>query len=371
MRQITSLPSYSKLSVILLGVIAFFYILYIGQDILIPLVFATIIAILLNPFVNYLCKIKFNRAIAIFIALTLAILLLGALIYFIVVQAAMFSESLPEFKKNLLVLFNDLVLWISHTFNVSTRIILDWMEDTKGDSLGNGSVVIGQTLGTIGGVFVIIFLLPVYVFMILYYKPLLLEFIYRLFQPKQHVVVVEVLKESKVLIQSYLIGLLLEAALVAILNSVGLLVIGIEYAILIGIIGALLNIIPYIGGVVAVTIPMLIAIATNTPFDAVWVFAVYMVVQFIDNNFFVPTIVARKVKVNALISIIVVLIGGALWGFSGMFLSIPLIAICKVIFDRVELLSPFGFLIGDNQPDLSAEFFDFKTHVNKIKRKMK
>ena len=142
-------------------------------------------------------------------------------------------------------------------------------------------------------------------------------------------------------------------------------------AILIGIIGALLNIIPYIGGLIAITIPMLLAIATDTPFDAVWVFILYMIVQFIDNNFFVPTIVARKVKVNALVSIIVVLIGGAFWGFSGMFLSIPLIAICKVIFDRVELLSPFGFLIGDNQPDLGNEIFDFKSHLKKIKRKIK
>ena len=371
MDKVKSEFSYSKFSIILLGIVAFFYILSVGQDIIVPLVFATIIAILLNPFVNYLCKVKVNRVFAILLALTLAILLLGALTYFIINQATMFSESLPEFKKNLLALFNDMILWISQTFNVSTANINEWINNTKGESMDNSSAVIGQTLGTLGGVFVLIFLLPVYVFMILYYKPLLLEFISKLFHPEQHEVVGEVLLESKSLIQSYLVGLLLEAALVATLNSVGLLIIGIEYAILIGIIGALLNIIPYIGGLIAITIPMLLAIATDTPFDAVWVFALYMVVQFIDNNFFVPTIVARKVKVNALVSIIVVLIGGAFWGFSGMFLSIPLIAICKVVFDRIEKLAPLGFLIGDNQPDLGKNFFDIKTHIKKISSKKK
>jgi predicted PurR-regulated permease PerM len=108
-----------------------------------------------------------------------------------------------------------------------------------------------------------------------------------------------------------------------------LLIIGIDYAILIGIIGALLNIIPYIGGLIAIAIPVLLAIATKNPIDALWVFIAYMIVQFIDNNFFVPKIVASKVKVNALVSIVVVLIGGALWGVPGMFLSIPLTASLK------------------------------------------
>jgi predicted PurR-regulated permease PerM len=83
-------------------------------------------------------------------------------------------------------------------------------------------------------------------------------------------------------------------------------------------------------------------------------------VQFIDNNLIVTKIVASKVKINALISIVVVLIGGALWGVSGMFLSIPITALIKVVFDRIEPLKPFGFLLGDNQPDVTKVIFQFK-----------
>ena len=111
--------------------------------------------------------------------------------------------------------------------------------------------------------------------------------------------------------------MLVEAVLVAILNSVALMILGIPYAILIGVIGALLNVIPYIGGVVAVALPMLLALATKQPIDALYVLIAYLMVQFIDNNLFVPKIVASKVKINALVSIIVVLVGNAALGRAG------------------------------------------------------
>ena len=354
------LPVYSKLAQIVIGLVAFFYVLYIGQDIILPLVFATIIAILLNPLVNWLCKKKFNRVLAIFIALFIAIVVIVGLIYFIGSQMTMFSDSFPQFKEKFTKFSSSTETWISHTFNISKSKIDGWLTQTKGESMNNSTAVITQTLGTISGMLVMIFLLPVYIFMILFYKPLLLDFISQLFKKDQHAVVAEVLLETKTLIQSYLVGLLFEAILVATLNSIGLLIIGIDYAILLGVIGALLNIIPYIGGVIAIALPMLIAFATKTPIDALWVLVVYLVVQFIDNNFFVPKIVASKVKINALISIIVVLIGGALWGVPGMFLSIPITAILKVIFDRIEPLKPFGFLLGDNQPDLGKNIFTYK-----------
>ncbi len=363
-------PLYAKLSMCIIGVFAFFYILYIGQDILVPLIFATIIAILLNPVVNFLCRKGMNKVVAILLVLTVALLFLGALMYFVGSQVSMFSESVPQFKKKIALIFNDMINWVSHKFNVGKPKIAAWVDKTKGEGMDNSSAMIGETLGTIGGVLVLVFLLPVYTFMILFYKPLLLEFIARLFQRDKHKIVAEVLMETKVLIQSYLVGLMLEAALVAALNSAALLIIGIKYAVLIGIIGALLNIIPYIGGVIAIAIPMLLAIATKDPIDALWVFIAYIIVQFIDNNLFVPKIVASKVKINALVSIIVVLIGGALWGFSGMFLSIPLTAIIKVIFDRIEPLTPFGFLLGDNQPEIGKAIFNFKNPIKKAKPKM-
>lgn len=352
-----NLPVYLKIAQILMGIAILFFILYIGQDIIIPLVFAIMIAILLNPVILFLCRIKIPRVIAIILSLVVTMLLIAAVFYFFVTQISLFSESFPLFKQKFISLFNDMERWVSKTFNVSKWKVDAWVTKTRQEGMDNGTVVITSTVSTLSGMLVTFIVMPVYVFMIIYYKPLLLEFFARLFPKNIHGAVVDVLTETKGLIQSYLFGLLVEAVLVAILNSVALLILGIPYAILLGVIGALLNVIPYIGGVVAVALPMLLAVATKQPIDALYVLIAYLIVQFIDNNLFVPKIVASKVKINALVSIIVVLAGNALWGVPGMFLSIPLTAIVKVIFDRIGPLQPFGFLLGDNQPDITREIF--------------
>jgi predicted PurR-regulated permease PerM len=186
----------------------------------------------------------------------------------------------------------------------------------------------------------------------LFYQPILLEFIHRLFGKDYHNSVSEIIGQVKTVIQRYLFGLLIEAVLVAILDTAALLIFGIEYALLLGILGALLNMIPYIGGLVAVAMPMMVALVTKTPVYAIYVMIAYYIIQLIDNNFIVPKIVASKVKINALFSIIVVIAGNALWGIPGMFLSIPVLAIVKLVCDHIEPLKPWGFLLGDSMPPL-------------------
>jgi predicted PurR-regulated permease PerM len=362
----SEVPFYLKMSQILIGLVAFFYVLYIGQDILLPIIYATVFAILLNPVINFLCNKGIGRVLAIFLTLFMAILLTSILIYFISMQLATFGETFPALKLRFVQMFKDCTSWVSETFNIRTSKINTWLDQAKEQGLSNSSSMIGQTLSTLGGLFSVVFLLPVYIFMILFYKPLLLDFIGQLFPEEKHEMVHEVLTKTKSLIQSYLVGLLLEAAIVATMNSTALLLLGIEYAILLGIIGALLNLIPYIGGIIAIALPMLVALATKEPVYALFVFAAYLVVQLIDNNFIVPKVVASKVKINALVSIVVVLIGGALWGVAGMFIAIPLTAILKVIFDRIDSLKPFGFLLGDTMPQIGKDFFRIKK-----KRKVK
>ncbi|MBC7776128.1 MAG: AI-2E family transporter, partial [Phycisphaerae bacterium] len=282
-------------------------------------------------------------------------------------QLADFSETLPLFKEKFGILIKQSYEWFSDTFNVKTKKIYAWVEQAKAQSMGNSTALIGTTLSTVGSLLAVVFLVPVYIFMFLFYKPLLLDFIGRLFERQKHGTVVEVLMETKILIQRYLSGLMLELVLIATVNSTALLLIGVEYAVLLGIIGAMLNIIPYIGGIVAISLPTLVALATQSPEAAGWVVLAYVIIQLIDNNFVVPMIVASKVKINALVSIVVVLIGGAVWGIPGMFLSIPLTAIVKVIFDRIEPLQPWGFLLGDTMPPIGKTVFYFRKERKKPK----
>jgi len=348
---------YVQISQILLGIIAFGFILYIGKDIILPLILALILAVLINPIVHVFEQWKLNRVLAIFVTVILTFLLICCIVYFIASQFAKLSEALPQLEDRLNFLINECVQWLSDTFHFNAKTINKWIEKLKLENLGDGSFLIGETLATITGILFYILLMPVYMFLFLYYKPLFLEFFAQLFPAEQHATVVEVLQATKKLIQSYLVGLCMEAGIVAVLNSTALLIIGIEYAILIGIIGALLNVIPYIGGIISFAIPMILAIVTKEPIFALYVFLAYSVIQFFDNNFLMPKIVASKVRVNALIAIIVVFIGGAVWGIPGMFLSLPITAIVKVILDHIDQLKPWGFLIGDTMPSIHATIF--------------
>jgi predicted PurR-regulated permease PerM len=217
--------------------------------------------------------------------------------------------------------------------------------------MDSSQALLGRTLNTVLGTLSIIFLIPVYVFMMLYYKELILNFLYEVFAEEHSQRVGEILKETKNAIQSYVVGLLIEMLFVAVLNSTALIILGVKYGILLGVIGAILNMLPYIGGIIAIGLPVLMATVTKDGYSTqLEIIVAYILIQFIDNNIIFPRFVSLKVKINALVSIIVVLMGNALWGVSGMFLSIPFVAVLKIIFDRVDDLKPWGKLLGDTVP---------------------
>lgn len=367
-------PFYAKFALVSIGIYAFVCVMYIGQEIILPVVYATIIAMLLNPLVNFMVRKRVNRLLAITLACFLAVLFTACLLYFISMQVSLFTETYPKFKDKFNEMTEQAILWVSQEFNLKVSKINSWINKTENEAINNigGSMggAIGQTISTINSVLIVVFLLPVYVFMILYYKPLLLDFLQKIFHKDGETTVEDILASSKTVIQSYLVGLLLEAAIVATLNSIGLLIIGIDYAIILAITGAIINVIPYLGGIISFALPMLMAFVTkdNSTY-ALAVFMWYLTIQFVDNHFIIPSIVASKVKLNALISVIAVFIGAGIWGVPGMFLSIPLTAIIKIICDNIDDLKPYGFLLGNIVPT-SRLRFDFLKKKEKDKQIM-
>jgi predicted PurR-regulated permease PerM len=345
------LPFYLRVTVFLVGFIALIGILYVGKSILIPLVFAFLIATILQPVVLFFIKLRIKRVLAITLALIVSFLLIFAFVDMMIAQANNFSDSWPVLVEKFTKMFNDAVASASDYLDLNPKKVDAWLAKTQAGLLNSSTAAIGQTILILGNGLVILFLVPVYVFLILFYQPLLLEFIFRFFGNDNREKVGIIVSQIRSVIQNYLFGLLIEAVIIAILNSTALLIMGIEYAIILGILGALLNVVPYIGGIVAVALPMIVAIVTKpSPWYALYVMAAYYFIQLIDNHFIVPYVVASKVKINALFSIVIVLAGNALWGIPGMFLSIPLLAIVKLICDHIEPLKPWGFLFGDTMP---------------------
>ena len=139
--------------------------------------------------------------------------------------------------------------------------------------------------------------------------------------------------------------------IVSSLNSLALFIIGVKYAILLGVIGGIINILPYIGGFVSILLPVLIAIVTKDGYSApLEVIASYLLIQFVDSNIIFPRFVSVKVQINALVSLVAVFLGNMMWGIAGMFLMLPMVAVLKIIFDRVDDLKPWGKILGDEIP---------------------
>lgn len=347
-QKVIDQPFYIKAPIILLGLYLFFYGLYVLDDVMIPIFFAALIATLLNPLVNKMVNRGMPVSIAILLGLLLFAILIGGLIFFLSSQIVQFSEMWPEMKQKLLDLYHQGQVWLNEKFGFSFKMQEDLLKDASGNTKG----MVGQTLTSILSFLGITFLLPVYVFLLLYYKPLIQQFIFESFNWRHSEKIASVLTETKSAIQSYVVGLLVEMAIVAAMNTTALLLLGVKYALLLGCIGALLNLIPYIGGLVAIALPVLISLVTSDSYwQALYIILAYMIIQLVDNNIIVPRVVSSKVSVNALVSIVVVLLGGALWGVPGMFLSIPFTAVLKVIFDHIDGLEPWGKMLGDEMPD--------------------
>lgn len=339
-------PFYIKVTVIMIGLVAAVYILFVLGDILVPLAFAVLIAILLNPLYAKFEAIM-PKVPAILLSLLIAILLIAGLFYFLSTQISVFLESLPLIKQKISMLLQQLQHWTKSEFGIDMRKQISAL--TAG--MENGGSMLTSTVAPVLSIISVFLLIPTYVYLLLYYKPLILDFLFQIFSEKQALQVAEILSETKTAVQSYMQGLMIETAIVSVLNSVVLLLVGVPSAFVFGVIGGILNLIPYIGGLVAIALPLLMVTITQDGYSGqLWVIAGYLAIQFIDNNFLVPMVVSKRVQINALMSIVIVLLGAALWGVSGMFLSIPLIGVLKIVFDRVEDLKPWGSLLGTEVP---------------------
>src|SRR6185312_11841538 len=216
-------------------------------------------------------------------------------------------------------------------------------------------------------VFIFVGLLPIYIFLILFYRHLLVRFIFMWFPKDDHNRVHEGITETESIIKSYLVGLLIQISYITILLGGFLMLFGIEHALLIGVIFAILNLIPYIGALFGNIIGVLLTLTSSQELSPVLtVLIAIAVVQFLDNNILMPKIVGSKVKINALASIVAVIIGGSIGGIPGMFLSLPTVAVMKIIFDRTDDLKQWGVLLGDSNSKKSQLYLSIlKTRIKK------
>ena len=348
MTSYSQLPFYIKLGFKFLVIFFICFFINVSQDILIPFAFACILAVLLLPVVNFLESKQVSRILSIGISLILAIGFIAGIIYFLSNQISVFVQDIPSIKIHLNEHFVAMQNWIKEKFHVSFAEQNAYLNEQAEKLKETGTGYISHTFFSITEAVMLLILMPIYTFLLLFYKEHIRKFLFAVFKQEYKHGVQNVLIKTKLMIRSYMVGLLIEMGIVAAGNSIGLVLLGVKYAIFFGVLAAVLNLIPYIGMFTATLFTVLVSLTTtdNTS-DIIWIVVIFYSIHIVDVNFLMPKIVASRLRINALISILGVVIGGALTGISGLFLSIPAIALLKIICDEVEELKPWGMLMGD------------------------
>lgn len=341
-------PLYMQLAAVLTSTLILIYGLYELQDLLVPLVFAILFSVLLYPLCSRLEKWGVPRVVAVLICLILTLAVVSSLLYAVTAQISNFAEVIPQLIQKGNNALDKLQTYADDHFNINRKQQLTEARKYVNALLASGGAILTSTLLATTSTLTDVFIILLFVFFFLLYRDFFRSFFYKSFGHTRRTRVDTVLGKIYTVVKDYLAGLVLVILVTGTLMSVGLMILGVDYAIFFGFFGACLVLIPYFGISLGSLLPAAYTLVTqDNPLKALGVIGVFLFVQAVEGNFITPYIVGSKVSINPLAAIIALLLWEKLWGLPGLVLALPLTAILKVIFDSVEPLVPYGFLLGE------------------------
>jgi predicted PurR-regulated permease PerM len=365
-------PYTVKLCVRLLLVVLIGFIIIQCQAIFVPLYFSVLISILLLPLANLLERLQMPRALSALLAVLLAFIVFAAIVYLLSSQIITFLNDIPAIKKNLADHFQTLQQWLQQKFSMSLSQQKTLFNSASQDVQSSGMVYVRETFYTVTQSVAFSLFVLIYSFLILFYRHTIKRFLLTLFINQDKKSIDDVIGGTKQVMKNYMSGLLIEMAIISTSNSIVLMIIGIKYAIFLGVFTGVLNIMPFIGIYSGIIFTALVSLTTSASMSQiVWMAIGLLIVHFIDSNFLMPRIVGSKVKINALITMLGAIGGGMLLGIPGVFLALPTIAILKILFDRIEGMEAWAILLGDETPFPAKKIVQTINKKLAIKKKIK
>jgi putative permease len=344
-----TLPFYHKLASVLVSLVTIGYLVILGKSLLSPLIFSCLFSILLLPLASFLeNRLHLRRGLASLLAVLLLLAFVSTIVYIVGVQMSDLASDWPQFKTQLESSIAEIQHWIAVKFHINVNKQLTFVKSATSKVLDSGTAVLGVTIISLSSFLLFLVFTFIYTLFLLIYRRLIMQFLISVFLEENSLVVHDIIEQVQQILRKYIIGLFIEMCIVSVFVCLAFWVLGIKYAILLGLITGLFNIIPYIGIFTAMLTSVLITFATAAVSGKLLlVIGVLVITHLVDSNILLPVIVGSKVKINPLITVLGVVLGEMIWGISGMFLSIPVIAVLKIIFDRVESLKPWGLLLGE------------------------
>ena len=349
--KVNAAPFYFKVAIILIAILSLGYLTVIGKEVLCPLIFGLLFSILLLPLCRFLeRKLRLPRGAASALSVIILLLCIACLFFLIGSQLTSLAQDWPLFKTQLMQSLHNFQDWISVKFHIDLAKQMAYLDTATSHIANQTPTMISATVVSISSIFLFLVFLLIDTFFLLFYRHLFLKFFITVFKEENSKIVLDIVEQVQYIMRKYILGLMLQMLIVASVCCIVFLILGIKYAILLGLITGLFNIIPYIGIFTALAINIIITFATAAASGKVLLVLITVIsMHLIDSNILLPLIVGSKVKINPFITLIGVVVGEMMWGIPGMFLSIPVIAITKIIFDRVETMEPWGMLLGDEE----------------------
>ncbi len=318
-------------------------ILYFGKTLFIPLFFGLLIAIIMHPVCKWLEGKGWRKSMAITVCLLMVTLLFAALLALIVWQLKIFSKDAPAILKKVEDSLQGLQQWMAVNFSETDEIENNWNKKLMTDI---GSIA-KATLQTTANTLFLLFLIPVYTALFMYHRKVLVQYLKSITPNQYHHQLDNILHQTIHTYFNYIKGMVLVYIIVGILNSIGLSALGVNNAILFGMLCAIMTIIPYVGIFVSALLPIsMVWIQTGNIWYPVGVIAIFSFVQYLEANVIFPKVVGTQLNVSTLAMLVAIIAGGIIWGVAGMVLFIPFVAILKIVSDNVDEWKPLNLLLG-------------------------
>ncbi len=340
-------PLYVKIPMVLLTIVLTVFIMITAKGVLVPVLISGMLAVLISPLASWMEKIGLPRLLAVFLSVVALLGFLFGLSYFFYNQLIGFADELYLLERRITELLQTFNEFTERHVEGAVPISFDNIQGAVFNYLYDNMASLTQGVIATATTITIAFIIPIYIFLFLYFRHFLIEFIHRAFPEKDREKVQKVVYKVKLVVQNYIVGMFLVIIILAILNSIALYSFGLRHALLFAVFAALLNVIPFLGPFLGATLPIVYAFLTK---DSFWyplgIFLTFYVIQLAESNLFTPRIVGGKVSMNPFMTILALLLGNFIWGLAGMILFIPGMAMLKVIFDEVDGMQPYGFLLG-------------------------
>ncbi len=339
----------------LLFIILFGYSLILAKDFLVPLAFGMLFSSLMFPVSRFLNKIGLHKRLSILLSIILMGIFFAGVSILVVSEISALVTNFPELKARAMKNINEVALYIQEVYGIETASQKIWLKDQIEELFSSGNKMMNDTLNAMTGTIFKLFIIPVFVYYLMFYNTRFHFFLLRAVPDKDKFRANKIMTEISFVSQRYFGGAFVVVLLLALINSVGLYLLGVKYAILFGVISALCNFIPYFGTWIGSLFPITFTILFgDSPDLAVWVFVFFAAVHFVESNILTPNITGGYVRLNPFFTILGLIAGGMVWGVSGMLLVIPFMASLKIIFENFESTQTLAFLIG--RPE--SEFYD-------------